>query len=81
MREQTKPTHADLFAFLEGQGFEPLLGKGNFAYLHRPTNTLLLFSATDKKEDVPIADLVSVQIRLQQNGLINRPLLQLLEPK
>jgi len=73
-----KPTLADLFSFLESQGFEPLSGKGELAYVHRPTETLLLFSATDKDSDVSSADLVSVELRLEQNGLIDQPLLQLL---
>ena len=76
-----KPTHAELFSFLESHGFEPLPGKGPLAYMHHPTDTLLLFSATDKQSDVSSADLVSVQFRLAQNGLINQPLLQLLAQK
>jgi hypothetical protein len=76
-----KPTHAALFSFLENQGFEPLPGNGALAYVHHPTDTLLLFSTTDHNSDVSSADLVSVQFRLEQIGLINQPLLELLAQK
>jgi hypothetical protein len=73
-----KPTYAELFAFLEGLGFEAISGKGELAYVHRPTDTLLLFSPADRTSAVADADLASVQMRLERNGLINQPLLSLL---
>ena len=65
-----KPIYADLFSLLEGLGFEVMSGQGEQAYFHRSTNTLLRFSSTDSRIPASNADLLSVQVRLLQVGLI-----------
>lgn len=74
-----KLTHLVLFGFLENLGFEDISSQSELAFVHRPTGTLLLFSSIDRTSELSNADLHSVETRLQQNGLIDQPLWQLLE--
>jgi hypothetical protein len=73
-----RPTYAALFAFLESVGFEVCIREGEKGYIHCPTNTILLFSSADSRSDVSAADLLSVEVRLGQNGVINQPVSQLI---
>ena len=70
----SKPTYADLFILLESLGFEVIPAQSESAYFHKPTESLLRFPSTDMQSPVATADLVSVQVRLHENGLISQEL-------
>lgn len=75
-----KPTRADLFGFLNSLGFRRVTGV-SVAYFHEPTDTLLLFPSSDEHGTMAAADLLSAEVRLRQNGLIDQPLLKLLRQR
>ena len=75
-----KTTYQDLFDVLKSLGFaERLDGDSNRrAFLHSETETLLLFGRRPD-DQVTSADMLSAEVHLTGNGLIDQPLESLLQ--
>lgn len=76
-----RPTYVDLFGELTAIGFEAIAAEGEVAYFHQPTETLLRFASADWHSRVSETDLLSVEVRLSQNGLIAEPLARRFEKR
>jgi len=74
-----KTTYRKLFRFLESLGFSEERGNtpNRRAFIHEPSDTQLLFGR-GLDEQVTPADMLSADVHLAGNGLIDKPLEELL---
>ena len=74
---QGKITYPQLKRFLIGLGFEePAAVHPNPAFVHRKSGTVLILSSPTPSDRVRPADLLSVLVRLEHEGLASEDVLQ-----